>query len=610
MLKLRTDRFITTKFFEPLRRVGLGVRSTGKLPVLMYHSISDAGSLDFPGYYSVTTAPGVFERQMKLLHEEGYSVVGLNEGLNLLQQRGVKTNKLVALTFDDGFRDFFTSALPVLQKYGFSATIYLPTSFIGDKPLQWQGRDCMTWDEVRLCRKAKMEFGSHTMSHPKLVELGEEQIRRELEGSRIRLEKELGEPVNAFAYPYAFPSAGTAFVEKFKRLLKSTGYTTNVTTLLGRVHAGDSPFSLRRIPVNSQDDDEFFMAKVRGAYDWLALPQSTFKLLKRLKKPAQSRAPSEFAPASTREININQVQPNYFIVCPVRNEEKHLLGTIESIASQTVRPKGLILVNDGSTDRTEEIARAAMLKYDWITLISRTDRGFRQNGAGVINAFYDGFKLIEGESWDFLVKLDGDLSFAANYFARCFQKFEEAPQLGIGGGTCCVPTTGGPEVEFKGDPHFHVRGATKIYRRACWDDIDGLLRDGGWDTLDEVKANMLGWRTYTFADIRLIHHRKTGGADGGWKNAVKNGKAAYTVGYHPLFMLAKCLSRVLKQPFLVGGVGLFYGYFTGRFNRTPRIQDSKLVVYIQRQQLRRLLFLPSIWTDCRSRDEMSRLRSS
>ena len=86
---------------------------------------------------------------------------------------------------------------------------------------------------------------------------------------------------------------------------------------------------------------------------------------------------------------------------------------------------------------------------------------------------------------------------------------------------------GAVKVESKGDPAFHVRGATKIYRHACWVAIGGLLRETGWDTYDEVKANMLGWETRTFDGLQLVHHRETGGADGTWKNWVKNGRANY-----------------------------------------------------------------------------------
>ena len=126
---------------------------------------------------------------------------------------------------------------------------------------------------------------------------------------------------------------------------------------------------------------------------------------------------------------------------------------------------------------------------------------------------------------------------------------------GIGGGTICIETGERRCRSAKGDPAFHVRGATKIYRRTCWDAIGGLLRETGWDTLDEINANMLGWHTFTFDDLRLIHHRETGRADGSWKNWVKNGRANYVVGYHPLFMLAKCAKRVVERPYVVGVAG-------------------------------------------------------
>ena len=287
----------------------------------------------------------------------------------------------------------------------------------------------------------------------------------------------------------------------------------------------------------------------------------------------------------------------YIIIAPVRNEEAHLRGTIESIAAQTVRPARLIIVNDGSTDQTEKIAEEAARTHTWISVVQRADRGFRRNGGGVVETFYDGYKLIGDEPWDYLIKLDGDLSFAPDYFEKCLEKFERDPKLGIGGGTICIETDKGIQVESKGDPAFHVRGATKIYRRGCWDAIGGLLREAGWDTLDEVKANMLGWRTFTFEDLRLIHHRKTGGADGSWKNWVKNGRANYIVGYHPLFMLCKCARRVFERPYITCSAGLLYGFFTGYLLRAPCIQEPDVIRYLRRQQLRRLFFQSSIWAD-------------
>ena len=123
----------------------------------------------------------------------------------------------------------------------------------------------------------------------------------------------------------------------------------------------------------------------------------------------------------------------------------------------------------------------------------------------------------------------------------------------------------------------------------------GLLAAPGWDTLDEVKANMLGWSTRSFEDIRIVHRRLTGSADGNWKNWFKNGRANYITGYHPLFMTAKCLKRVFEKPVGIGAAGLFFGFMSGYFQRIPQVPDPELIRYVRRQQLRRLFLQKSIW---------------
>src|SRR5262249_19228729 len=230
----------------------------------------------------------------------------------------------------------------------------------------------------------------------------------------------------------------------------------------------------------------------------------------------------------------------YIVISPTRNEEKFLPLTIESMASQSVRPTEWILVNDGSSDGTGKLIDQAAARHDWIKAIHRSDRGFRFAGGGVMDAFYDGFQSIRDSSWQFVVKLDADLSFAADYFEQCFKRFVAEPKLGVAGGTICNRINGALEVESKIDPRVHVRGAAKIYRSECWQQIGGLIRSAGWDTVDEVKANMLGWTTRTFSDLQVVHHRPSGDAYGRWSNLIKNGRANYVAGYHPLFMAAKC----------------------------------------------------------------------
>jgi biofilm PGA synthesis N-glycosyltransferase PgaC len=285
----------------------------------------------------------------------------------------------------------------------------------------------------------------------------------------------------------------------------------------------------------------------------------------------------------------------YIIIAPVRDEAEHVQRMIESVASQTMLPAKLVLVNDGSTDGTGQIIDEAAKRHSWIETVDREDRGARQAGGGVVEAVYAGLKLLEGERWEYLVKLDGDVSFEPWYFERCFAHFAAEPRLGIAGGLVCNIVNGGLTAESKVDPVFHVRGATKIYRRACWQEIGGLVSAPGWDTVDELKANMLGWSTRTFPDIKIVHHRFAGAAYGTWRNWVKNGHANYVAAYHPLFMLLKCVSRIHKKPYGIAALGLWVGFCGGYVKRMWRVDDPSFVRYFRGQQLRRILGRPSLW---------------
>ncbi|HEU5123476.1 MAG TPA: glycosyltransferase family A protein [Verrucomicrobiae bacterium] len=288
-------------------------------------------------------------------------------------------------------------------------------------------------------------------------------------------------------------------------------------------------------------------------------------------------------------------EPAYILITPVRNEQDRFQQTVASVVNQTVHPRMWIIVDDGSTDETGALADQSAQEYAWIRVVHRTDRGFRKQGGGVIEAFYDGYRLVENEPWDFLGKLDGDLSFDADYFARSLEHFAQDPKLGIGGGTVWTRDGGRLFNDGSSDPRFHVRGATKIYRRSTWEAIGGLMRATGWDTLDEVKANMLGWRTYSFPELKTIQLKSTGSADGTWKNWFKNGVANYMVGYHPLFMGAKCLRRLFERPYFIVGMALGVGYLSGYWKQKPRETEPEVIRYLRRQQLNRLLFRTSLW---------------
>jgi poly-beta-1,6-N-acetyl-D-glucosamine synthase len=283
----------------------------------------------------------------------------------------------------------------------------------------------------------------------------------------------------------------------------------------------------------------------------------------------------------------------YVIITPVRDEEKYVAATIEAVSGQTIRPAEWVIVDDGSTDGTGDILDRYAEQLPWIRIVHRRNRGFRKSGGGVVEAFYDGFTSLRFDDWEFMVKLDGDLTFSPDYFQSCFDHFSKHPRLGIGGGEICHDVGG--ELRVETNPRFHVRGATKVYRRACWEAIGGLLPAPGWDTIDEAKANMLGWETRAFDDLHLHHHRLTGSADGQWRDNVKHGVACYVSGYHPLFVGASCLYRLIRKPYIIGSVGICYGFLKGFLTHTQRVNDVELIDYIRAQQLRRLCGLQTIW---------------
>lgn len=283
----------------------------------------------------------------------------------------------------------------------------------------------------------------------------------------------------------------------------------------------------------------------------------------------------------------------YVVITPVRDEEAYLRFTLESMIAQTVRPIEWIIVDDGSSDGTGEILDDYSRRRSWIRGLHRENRGFRKSGGGVVEAFNAGYAALATADWDYIVKLDGDLTFEPDYFQKCFEHFQNDPHLGLGGGIICHILNGIKTTEPH--PKFHVRGATKIYRKVCWDAIGGFWPAPGWDTLDEVKANMLGWKSRSFPELELLHHRFTGSADGRWGGSVKNGRANYIAGYHPAFMLAKCAFRLARDPFSVDPFALAYGYISGFLKKVPQVNDPELISYLRSQQVKKLLGGETIW---------------
>ena len=255
------------------------------LPILMYHSISDDAESGVHGYYRVTTSPARFREQMLWLKDHGYTTVTLEDGLNRLKIKpsdpvSADRDRNAVLTFDDGYLDFLTHAWPILAEFGMTATVFLPTAFIGNQPKTFKGRECLIWPLVRELHDQGISFGSHTVNHVQLHGLNWAGILKELSDSRHCLEDQLGHPVHDFAYPYAYPSSDHVFCDRLDTVLQECGYQHGVNTVIGTAGSGDDKMRLKRLPVNECDDMTFFNVKLDGGYDWLETGQRIVKRLK------------------------------------------------------------------------------------------------------------------------------------------------------------------------------------------------------------------------------------------------------------------------------------------------------------------------------------------
>lgn len=279
MHRFRADRLATLYLVHPFLRHCLP-QGPDRVSILMYHSVSSGGDgASRHPYYDIETSEHVFAQQMAFLNEHKFPVISLSDAVRSLQgQRALEPNSVV-ITFDDGYQNIFTSAFPVMSRYGFTATVYLPTAYIGDSHREFKGRNCLNWAEVQELRRAGITFGSHTVTHPRLADVPPAQLEHEIRFSKQEIEDHLGEAVVSFSFPYALPEGDRNFLSRFRELLAANHYRDGVSTRIGTTGPGDDLMFLRRLPVNTHDDRALLGAKLAGSYDWLERVQYAAKMM-------------------------------------------------------------------------------------------------------------------------------------------------------------------------------------------------------------------------------------------------------------------------------------------------------------------------------------------
>jgi biofilm PGA synthesis N-glycosyltransferase PgaC len=277
-------------------------------------------------------------------------------------------------------------------------------------------------------------------------------------------------------------------------------------------------------------------------------------------------------------MNSLDIGTKLLVITPVRNEVSYLPRTIECVITQTVRPTLWIIVDDGSSDGTDEIAQAAAYAYRWIKLQKREDRRYRKVGGGVVEAFHDGLGLVGDEMYEFIGKLDGDTLIKPTYFEQILDKFRGDPSLGIASGW------------IKGEKARDVApmGPAKVYRSSCFRQIGGLAPSVGWDGADSYAAMYKGWTTRVFwgPEVEIFHLRKMGSSQKGMLHGLfRDGHGCYFVGYHPLYFLARVAKHCLHPPYVIGGIAAMWGFVRAWLLRVPRYGDIAFRRFVRDFQL-------------------------
>lgn len=215
-----------------------------RIPILMYHSISAEAS---PAFMKYTVAPDVFESHLAYLSRHQYTGLTVTQLVKLL--RTMPPVELparpVVITFDDGFEDFYTAALPALRRYGLPATLYVITGLVGGTS-QWlaqadeSGRKMVSWSQLAEIRDSGIEIGGHSQNHPQLDLLPAPQAWQEIASCKAILEEKLGQEISSFAYPHGYHTL------RDKLLVQEAGYTSACAVRYALSSTADDTFALAR----------------------------------------------------------------------------------------------------------------------------------------------------------------------------------------------------------------------------------------------------------------------------------------------------------------------------------------------------------------------------
>lgn len=274
---------------------------------------------------------------------------------------------------------------------------------------------------------------------------------------------------------------------------------------------------------------------------------------------------------------------NYVIITCVRNEENVIEDTLKSVINQTVLPNEWLIINDNSEDSTADIIKKYSNKIEWIRYLDNTEVEIQEKGARIASIINTYLSKIEYDNYDFFGKLDGDLILPNDFYEQLLEAFITNPKLGIASGSLIF--------EGKKEKNIYpdlTRGATKFYRRSCYQEIGGLQLTTGWDTLDNIIAQKKGWNTQIL-DVWFDHLEEEGASQGFIKKYYNVGKYCGKVPYHSWYFSLKLIYRLGDKPYFLSSLLLIYGYLITRILKRERPFPKEVSEYFRSKQ--RSLFM-------------------
>jgi glycosyltransferase involved in cell wall biosynthesis len=278
---------------------------------------------------------------------------------------------------------------------------------------------------------------------------------------------------------------------------------------------------------------------------------------------------------------------SYALITPARNEAAFIEATIKAVVGQTILPIKWVIVSDGSTDGTDDIAQRYAVRHDWIEVVRMPEHRDRHFAAKV-SAFNAGLSRIGHLPYTVIAALDADITFDSDYFSFLLTKLAENPRLGLVGTPFAEE---GVTYDYRFASVEHVSGACQVFRRQCFEEIGGYkpLKGGGIDLVAVLSSRMKGWQVRTFPDKHSHHHRKQGSAaKSGLAVILNDGKKDYLLGAHPIWEFCRAVFHTRRAPYVIGGLCLWIGYCWPMLLRRARTAPPEVVAFRRQDQKARL----------------------